>query len=76
MKTEHNLAKLDTIAQQKLQVDMAASSVAYHEKYQQFVNLAEVSRNQPPELQSYFMERLDYYRQLSQTIGVLESIED
>lgn len=76
MKTEHNLAKLDGNSLLKLQVDMAAAAVAYNEKYQQFVNLAEVSRAQPAELQSYFVERLEYYRKLSESIGALESIED
>ncbi|MFC0180523.1 DNA polymerase III subunit theta [Thorsellia kenyensis] len=74
--TLHNLA-LKTIDEQRtLQVDMAASSVAYEEKYGQLVNINEIKKNIPTDLLEYFDIKLEHYRNLSKKLGKLDSIED
>jgi DNA polymerase-3 subunit theta len=54
--------------QDKIAVDLAASGVAYKERLNQPVVPEMVVREQPGELQEYFMERLRHYRQLSQQL--------
>lgn len=76
MNSTHNLALLNSSEIKHLQADMAAASVAYNEKYEQFVNITEVTRHIPSELQSFFAERLTYYRELSKKIGRLDTTID
>ncbi|NIF02645.1 DNA polymerase III subunit theta [Pantoea sp. Acro-805] len=49
----------------KVNVDLAASGVAYRERLNLPVIPAEAERQQPRELREYFMERLQYYRNLA-----------
>jgi len=62
---EHNLAKLDRGAMDKINVDLAASGVAFKERYNMPVVAEQVEREQPELLRSYFRERLAFYRQSS-----------
>lgn len=68
---KYNLATLNKDDVLKMNVEMAASAIAFKEKYNQFVNIAEVNKTQPKELQNYFLEKIEYYRGLSRQIGVM-----
>ncbi|EZJ98334.1 DNA polymerase III subunit theta [Escherichia coli 1-182-04_S1_C3] len=48
-----------------MNVDLAASGVAYKERLNIPVIAEQVAREQPENLRAYFMERLRHYRQLS-----------
>lgn len=55
----HNIAAKSKEERDKVNVDLAASGVAYKER----MNLpSEVERQQPEELQEYFRQRLQHYR--------------
>ncbi|MBS0853069.1 DNA polymerase III subunit theta [Enterobacter sp. JGM127] len=49
----------------KVNVDLAASGVAYKERLNMPVIAEVVMREQPEHLQDYFIERLRFYRELS-----------
>lgn len=49
----------------KVNVDLAASGVAYKERLNQPVIAEQVAREQPEHLREYFMERVRYYREQS-----------
>lgn len=49
----------------RVNVDLAASGVAYKERLNQPVIAEQVAREQPEQLREYFMERLRYYREQS-----------
>ncbi|RFT12624.1 DNA polymerase III subunit theta [Providencia rettgeri] len=61
----HNLAKLPKEDKDKVNVDLATSGVAYHERLGKPVIDVEIERQQPEHLREYFRERLVYYRELS-----------
>lgn len=51
--------------QDKVNVDLAASGVAYKERLNMPVVAEVVAREQPEHLRDYFMERVRYYREQS-----------
>lgn len=58
----HNLAARERAERDKVNVDLAASGVAYRER----LNIpSRVEHQQPEDLRDYFRERLAYYRNLS-----------
>lgn len=61
----HNLAELTKEDKDKVNVDLAASGVAYCERLGKPVIDIEVENQQPEHLREYFRERLVYYRGLS-----------
>lgn len=58
----HNLAARSREERNRINVDLAASGVAYKERLNLPVNPAEVERQQSEELREYFRERLAFYR--------------
>lgn len=52
----------------KVNVDLAASGVAYKERLNQPVIPPQVEMGQPAELREYFRERLQHYRQVAQQL--------
>ncbi|WP_306426731.1 MULTISPECIES: DNA polymerase III subunit theta [unclassified Providencia] len=61
----YNLAELPKEDKDKVNVDLAASGVAYRERLGKPVINIEVEQQQPEHLREYFRERLVYYRELS-----------
>ncbi|MEQ4705090.1 DNA polymerase III subunit theta [Providencia huaxiensis] len=64
----HNLAELSKEEMDKVNVDLAASAVAYKERLNKQVLDVQVEQEQPEHLREYFRERLDHYRKLSETL--------
>lgn len=62
----YNLAARSREERDKVNVDLAASGVAYKERMNQPVIPMEVEMQQPEALKEYFRERLQHYRQVSQ----------
>ncbi len=60
-----NIAAKPKEAQDKVNVDHAASGVAYKERLNMPVVAEVVAREQPEHLREYFMERVRYYREQS-----------
>lgn len=60
-----NIAAKSKDEQDKVNVDLAASGVAYKERLNQPVIAEQVAREQPEHLRDYFMERVRYYREQS-----------
>lgn len=52
----------------KVNVDLAASGVAYKERLNMPVIAEVVMREQPEHLRDYFLERLNFYREASITL--------
>ncbi|EBW6765682.1 TPA: hydroxyacid-oxoacid transhydrogenase [Salmonella enterica] len=63
--SDYNMAAKSQDEQDKIAVDLVASGVAYKERLAMPVVAELVAREQPEPLRAYFMERLQYYRQLS-----------
>lgn len=63
--TTGNIAKLPQEERDKVNVDLAASGVAYKERLNMPVIAEQVAREQPEHLREYFLERLRHYRELS-----------
>lgn len=61
----HNIAAKSKEEQDKVNVDLAASGVAYKERLNMPVIAEQVAREQPEHLREYFMERVRYYREQS-----------
>ncbi|ATA24198.1 DNA polymerase III subunit theta [Brenneria goodwinii] len=61
----YNLADLSKEEMDKVNVDLAASGVAFKERYNMPVIPEMVEKEQPEHLRSYFRERVGVYRQLS-----------
>ena len=59
----HNLAARSREERDRVNVDLAASGVAYKERMNLPVIPAEVERQQSEEMREYFRERLQFYRQ-------------
>ncbi len=60
-----NIAAKSKDEQDKVNVDLAASGVAYKERMNMPVVAEVVAREQPEHLREYFMERVRYYREQS-----------
>ncbi len=60
-----NIAAKSRDEQDKVNVDLAASGVAYKERLNMPVIAEQVAREQPEHLREYFMERVRYYREQS-----------
>ena len=60
-----NIAAKSKDEQDKVNVDLAASGVAYKERLNMPVRAEQVAREQPEHLRDYFMERVRYYREQS-----------
>ncbi|HDZ9011418.1 TPA: DNA polymerase III subunit theta [Klebsiella quasipneumoniae subsp. similipneumoniae] len=63
--SQWNIAAKSKDEQDKVNVDLAASGVAYKERLNQPVIAEQVAREQPEHLREYFMERVRYYRERS-----------
>ncbi|EPL6802860.1 DNA polymerase III subunit theta [Klebsiella aerogenes] len=63
--SEWNIAAKPKEEQDKVNVDLAASGVAYKERLNMPVVAEVVAREQPEHLREYFMERVRYYREQS-----------
>ena len=61
----HNLASRSREERDKVNVDLAASGVAYKERLNQPVIAMEVELQQPAALREYFRERLQHYRNVA-----------
>lgn len=62
----YNLAKLPQEEKDKINVSLAASGVAFKERYNMPVIADAVAREQPATLYDFFQERLTFYRARSQ----------
>ena len=60
-----NIAAKPKEEQDKVNVDLAASGVAYKERMNMPVIAEMVAREQPEHLREYFMERVRHYREQS-----------
>jgi len=58
--TEHNIAARTAEERERINIDLAASSVAYKEHMNMPGLAFEIERQLPEHHQSYFLERLDY----------------
>ncbi|MFO3739480.1 DNA polymerase III subunit theta [Raoultella ornithinolytica] len=63
--SKFNIASRQKEEQDKVNVDLAASGVAYKERMNMPVIAEQVAREQPEHLREYFMERVRYYREQS-----------
>lgn len=61
----HNLAARSREERDKVNVDLAASGVAFKERMNMPVIPHEVEMQQPAELREYFKERLQHYRNIA-----------
>ncbi|MDE5207297.1 DNA polymerase III subunit theta [Citrobacter amalonaticus] len=66
--SNHNIAAKSKEEQDKVNVELAASGVAYKERMNMPVIAEQVAREQPEHLREYFMERIRYYREQSLTL--------
>ncbi|HAS1290061.1 DNA polymerase III subunit theta [Enterobacter hormaechei] len=63
--SDWNIAAKPQEERDKVNVDLAASGVAYKERLNMPVIAEVVMREQPEHLREYFMERVRYYREQS-----------
>lgn len=61
----HNIAARSKEERDKVNVDLAASGVAFKERMNMPVLAQEVEMQQPADLREYFRERLKFYREQS-----------
>ncbi|MDU4747752.1 MAG: DNA polymerase III subunit theta [Pantoea sp.] len=61
----HNLAARSREERERINVDLAASGVAYKERMNQPVIPHEVEMQQPESQREYFRERLQHYRNVA-----------
>lgn len=61
----HNLAARSKEERDRMNVDLAASGVAFKERMNMPVIPMEVEMQQPEELKEYFRERLQHYRNVA-----------
>ncbi|MFV4795595.1 DNA polymerase III subunit theta [Citrobacter freundii] len=66
--SDWNIAAKPKEEQDKVNVDLAASGVAYKERLNMPVIAEQVARDQPEHLREYFMERVRFYREQSLTL--------
>ncbi|MGQ3910020.1 DNA polymerase III subunit theta [Enterobacter hormaechei] len=65
---DFNIAAKSQEERDKVNVDLAASGVAYKERLNMPVIAEVVMREQPEHLRDYFLERLRHYRGVSQSL--------
>ncbi|KGA90724.1 hot domain protein [Proteus mirabilis] len=70
-----NLANLTQEEKDKINVDLAASGVAYKERLNMPVVASEVERQQPAHLRAYFNERLAFYRERGEKLPDANSVQ-
>ena len=70
-----NLANLSQEEKDKINVDLAASVVAYKERLNMPIVASEVERQQPAHLRAYFNERLVFYRERSKKLPDSKSVQ-
>ncbi|HCB3235294.1 DNA polymerase III subunit theta [Citrobacter amalonaticus] len=63
--SKFNIAAKSQEERDKVNVDLAASGVAYKERLNMPVIAEQIMREQPEHLREYFMERVQFYRQQS-----------
>lgn len=63
--SEHNIAAKPQDERERVNVDLAASGVAFKERMNTPVIAEQVAREQPENLREYFMERVRFYREQS-----------
>jgi len=61
----HNLAARSKEERERMNVDLAASGVAFKERMNMPVIPMEVEMQQPEDLKEYFRERLQHYRNVA-----------
>lgn len=66
--SEFNIAAKSQEERDKVNMDLAASGVAYKERLNMPVIAEVVMREQPEHLRDYFLERLKFYREKSITL--------
>lgn len=66
--SKHNIAAKPKEEQDKVNVDLAASGVAYKERLNMPVIAEVVMRELPEHLRDYFLESLKFYREKSITL--------
>lgn len=66
--SDFNIAAKSKDEQDKVNIDLAASGVAYKERLNMPIIAEQVAREQPEHLREYFMERVRYYREQSITL--------
>ncbi|EBY8083603.1 DNA polymerase III subunit theta [Salmonella enterica subsp. enterica serovar Banana] len=66
--SQWNIAAKSKEEQDRVNVDLAASGVAYKERLNMPVIAEQVAREQPENLREYFMGRVRYYREQSLTL--------
>ena len=66
--SDWNIAAKSKEDQDKVNVDLAASGVAYKERMNMPVIAEQVARDQPEHPREYFMERVRFYREQSLTL--------
>lgn len=66
--SDWNIAAKPQEERDKVNVDLAASGVAYKERLNMPVIAEVVMREQPEHLRDYFLERLKFYREKSITL--------
>ncbi|CAI1047578.1 DNA polymerase III subunit theta [Serratia entomophila] len=64
----YNLGNLPKEEMDKVNVDLAASGVAYKERMNQPGIADQVAREQPEHLREYFRERVAHYREVSKRL--------
>ncbi|MHA6636569.1 DNA polymerase III subunit theta [Citrobacter farmeri] len=64
----HNIAAKSQEERDKVNVDLAASGVAYKEHLNMPVIAEQVMREQSEHLRDYFLDRLRHYREISVTL--------
>lgn len=63
--SKYNLASKTPEERDKVNVDMAAASVAWKERLRKPIIAEQECMKQPEHLREYFMERVAYFRQVS-----------
>ncbi len=67
----YNLSLLDQEQKDRINTELAASGVAFKERYNMPVIAEQIERQQPEPLQSWFRQRLADYRKLSLSLSRL-----
>ncbi|QGR65262.1 DNA polymerase III subunit theta [Yersinia intermedia] len=68
----YNLADIPQDDKDKMAVDLAASGVAFKERYNMPVIPAQIEDQQPEHLREYFRERVKHYREVGKAMGKLD----
>ncbi|HHH0244429.1 TPA: DNA polymerase III subunit theta [Yersinia enterocolitica] len=68
----YNLADLPKDEMDKINVDLAASGVAFKERYNMPIIPAQIEDQQPEHLREYFRDRVKHYREVGRTMGKME----